>query len=161
MKTTLSILAGAACLFMACSSAMADRIGMPGNMPQSYMAECASCHTGYAPALLPAKSWQGIMSSLDKHYGSDASVDARSAAEISAWLQRNAASSRKFSEAPPDHRITNSEWFARKHKEVAKDVWLRPSVKSRSNCVACHLQATKGDFDDDSVTIPRNPLNQR
>jgi nitrate/TMAO reductase-like tetraheme cytochrome c subunit len=154
MNNSLSILIGSLCMALA-TSAMADRIGMPGSMPKSYVAECASCHTAYAPGLLPAKSWQGIMSSLEKHYGSDASIDAKSVADISAWLQSNATSSRKFSEAPPDHRITRSEWFARKHREVGKEVWLRPSVKSRSNCTACHLQAGKGDFDEDSVTIPR------
>jgi mono/diheme cytochrome c family protein len=155
MKTILSTFVGAVCLTLACSPAMADRIGMPGNMPKSYTAECASCHTAYAPGLLPAKSWQGIMTSLEKHYGSDASMDARSTAEIAAWLQSNAAGSRKFSEVPPDNRITSTDWFTRKHREVRKDVWLRPAVKSKSNCTACHQQAAKGDFDEDSVTIPR------
>lgn len=150
-----SRLAIGASLALASALAMADRIGMPGNMPPSFTAECASCHTAYAPGLLPAKSWQGVMNSLDKHYGTDASIDAKSVAEISAWLQKNAASSRKFSEAPPDNRITSSEWFTRKHREIKKEVWLRASVKSRSNCIACHQQASKGDFDDDNVKIPR------
>jgi nitrate/TMAO reductase-like tetraheme cytochrome c subunit len=107
------------------------------------------------PYRLRSKSWQGVMNSLDKHYGTDASIDAKSLAEISAWLQVNAASSRKFAEAPPDNRITGSDWFARKHGEIKKDVWLRASVKSKSNCIACHQQANKGDFDDDSVKIPK------
>jgi mono/diheme cytochrome c family protein len=136
-------------------SATADSIGIPAQVPKAYMAECASCHTSYAPGLLPAKSWQSIMGNLDKHYGSDASIDEKSVKEISAWLQSNAATSRKFTEAPPDNRITNSEWFKRKHREVKQEVWLRPSVKSRSNCMACHQQAAKGDFDEDNVRIPR------
>lgn len=151
----LSRLVAGLCVALVSAQAMADRIGMPGNMPKSYVTECASCHTSYAPGLLPAKSWSSVMNSLDKHFGTDASIDAKSVAEISAWLQSNAAGSRKFAAAPPDNRITSSPWFARKHREVGKDVWLRASVKSRSNCVACHQQAAKGDFDEDSVRIPR------
>ncbi|CAN5827042.1 hypothetical protein BH11PSE12_BH11PSE12_14350 [soil metagenome] len=134
---------------------MADNIGIPGAIPKSYMAECASCHMSYAPGLLPAKSWLSVMNSLDKHFGSDASIDAKSITEISAWLQTNAATSRKFAEAPPDNRITSSSWFNRKHREVNKDIWARASVKSRSNCIACHQQAAKGFFDEENVRIPR------
>lgn len=140
---------------LACTQSMADDVGMPGKMPKSFAAECASCHTLYAPGLLPAKSWLSVMGSLDKHFGTDASIDEKSVAEISAWLKDNAASSRKFAEAPRDNRISNSAWFARKHSELGKDVWLRPSIKSRSNCVACHQQASRGHFDEDSVRIPR------
>lgn len=154
MKKSFQLLAGL-CVALASAQAMADSVGMPGTMPKSYTAECASCHTPYAPGLLPAKSWRSVMNALDKHYGTDASIDAKSVAEISGWLQNHAAGSRKFAEAPPDNRITGSTWFARKHREVGKEVWLRASVKSRSNCVACHQQAARGDFDEDNVRIPR------
>jgi mono/diheme cytochrome c family protein len=154
-SSTLILVTAAVLSLLFARSATADSIGIPAHVPKSYVAECASCHTSYAPGLLPAKSWQNIMGSLDKHYGSDASIDEKSVQEISAWLQSNAATSRKLTEAPPDNRITNSEWFKRKHREVKQEIWLRPSVKSRSNCMACHQQAAKGDFDDDNVRIPR------
>ena len=155
MINNLSRLVAGLCVALASAQVIADSAGMPGSMPKSYAAECASCHTPYPPGLLPAKSWSSVMGSLDKHFGTDASIDAKSVAEISAWLQNNAASARKFAEAPPDNRITSSAWFVRKHREVGKDVWLRASVKSRANCAACHQQAAKGDFDEDNVRIPR------
>jgi mono/diheme cytochrome c family protein len=155
MRKNLSQFVAGLCVALASAQAMADRAGMPGSMPKSYVAECASCHTPYAPGLLPAKSWRSVMSSLDKHFGTDASMDAKSVAEISAWLQNNAANSRKFADAPPDNRITSSAWFARKHREVGKNVWLRASIKSRSNCAACHQQAANGNFEEDNVRIPR------
>ena len=40
-----------------------------------YKKECASCHFGYQPGLLPAQSWSYIMQNLEKHYGVDASID--------------------------------------------------------------------------------------
>lgn len=151
---TRLILAGS-CAALLSAPALADNVGMPGNMPKSYAAECASCHIPYAPGLLPAKSWRGIMLSLDKHYGTDASLDPKSVAEIAAWLDQYAAGSRKFAEPSPDNRISSSAWFARKHREIGKEVWLRASVKSRANCAACHRQAEKGNFDEDNVRIPK------
>lgn len=159
MKKNIFVAAPLCAMFLslglASTSVLADDIGLPGSMPKSYSSECSSCHTAYVPALLPAKSWSAIMTSLDKHYGSDASIDPKSVAEISAWLQRNAASSRKFSIPPPDNRITRSDWFTRQHNEIRKDVWQRASIKSRANCSACHQQAARGDFDEDNVRIPK------
>ena len=44
--------------------------------PAVYTQECGSCHLAFPPSLLPKASWQRVMSGLDKHYGSDASLDA-------------------------------------------------------------------------------------
>ena len=54
--------------------------------------ECGSCHVAFPPRLLPAASWRAVMSGLDKHFGSDASLDAASAREIGAFLEKNAGS---------------------------------------------------------------------
>ena len=66
------------------TAAQADsgNLAMPRDMPAAYTQECASCHTAYAPAVLPARSWQRIMSSLDRHYGTDASLDAATLRQI-------------------------------------------------------------------------------
>ncbi|NMM37000.1 MAG: cytochrome C [Glaciimonas sp.] len=153
-KITRLIITGS-CAALLSANALAESVGMPNTMPKSYTAECASCHIPYAPGLLPSKSWLGIMHSLDKHYGTDASIDAQSVTEISAWLDKYSSGSRKFSEVSPDYRISSSAWFARKHREVRKDVWLRTAIKSRANCSACHKQAAQGDFDEDNVRIPK------
>ncbi len=47
-----------------------------------WKAECRSCDTAYAPALLPAATRRQIMAGLDRHFGADASIDAAGAAEI-------------------------------------------------------------------------------
>ncbi|MEO8169946.1 MAG: cytochrome C [Oxalobacteraceae bacterium] len=153
-KITRLLITGS-CAALLSVNALADDVGMPGNMPKSYAAECASCHIPYAPGLLPSKSWHGVMNALEKHYGTDASIDQKSVVEISAWLDKYAASSRKFAEASPDNRITSSAWFARKHRKIEKDVWLRTAIKSRAHCAACHTQAAKGDFDEDNIRIPK------
>lgn len=127
---------------------------MPRDMPQAYVAECAACHTAYAPGLLPASSWQRIMTGLDRHYGTDASLDDATVRQLSTWLQANAGTSRRVSEAPPQDRITRSAWFARKHDEIPASVWKHAAIKSAANCGACHTGADRGDFDDDNIRLP-------
>jgi hypothetical protein len=126
----------------------------PRNVPPAYTQECAACHLAYPPGLLPARSWQRIMSGLDKHYGTDASLDAAAAQPISAWLIAYAGTHKRAGESPPDDRITRSIWFERKHRKVGAAVWKLASVKSPANCAACHGGAARGDFDDDNLTVP-------
>ena len=132
----------------------AAKMGMPSDIPKSYEAECASCHMAYPPGLLGQKNWQNIMSSLDKHFGTDASLDEKTQAELTIWLVKNAATKAKYASLAPDNRITKSAWFIRKHDEVRADVWKRTGVKSPANCSACHADAVKGIFNEDNVRIP-------
>jgi hypothetical protein len=134
--------------------ASASKMGMPADAPKSYEAECASCHMAYPPGLLGQKSWQNIMSGLDKHFGTDASLDPKTQTEITQWLMKNAATKEKYSALAPENRITKTSWFIRKHDEVRADVWKRTGVKSPANCSACHADAAKGDFNEDRVRIP-------
>jgi len=120
-----------------------------------YQQECTSCHGAYAPGLLPVESWQRLMNSLPRHFGTDASLDAASTKEISIWLAANAGTYKRVREAPPEDRITKSAWFVRKHDEVSAATWKRASVKSPANCNVCHAQADQGDFNEHGVRIPR------
>jgi nitrate/TMAO reductase-like tetraheme cytochrome c subunit len=120
----------------------------------AYKAECASCHIAYPPQLLPAESWRGLMAGLGRHFGTDASVDAKAGAEIGRFLEQNA--SRRV-QVPPiaASRISETVWFSREHRKVAAGSWSSPTVKSAANCSGCHTQAEKGDFSERSLHVPR------
>lgn len=122
-----------------------------------YQQECAACHLAFPPGMLPAGSWQHVMGTLDKHYGTDASLDETARREISGWLKANAGTYKRVSEEPPQDRITKSAWFLRKHRdgEVPAGVWKRAAVGSPSNCAACHTNAAKGNFNEHEVRIPK------
>jgi len=120
-----------------------------------YRQECAACHVAYPPGLLPAASWRRVMDNLPRHYGADASLDAATVKELSAWLAANAGTYKRVREQPPEDRITRSAWFVRKHGEVPARAWALPAVKSSANCIACHSQADQGDFNERSIHIPR------
>ena len=94
------------------------------------------------------------MSNLNKHFGTDASLDEKAQTEITQWLLKNAATKQKYSAFAPENRITKTFWFIGNHDEVRADIWKRAGVKSPANCSACHAEAAKGVFDEDNVQIP-------
>ena len=137
--------------------ARADSPGLRVPLLPKYEQECAACHIAYPPGLLPAVSWQRLMGSLERHFGTDASLDAASVQEIAQWLQQHAGTYKRVAEAPPENRITRSAWFLRKHRadEVPPELWRHAAVKSAANCAACHTQAAQGRFDEHDIRLPR------
>ena len=126
--------------------------------PAVWKTECGSCHMAYPAGLLPGAAWRQQLDTLRQHYGVNATLDATDMQVIRDYLLRASASNTlptpaSTADEPP--RITRTAWFIRKHDEVAPAVWRRASVKSASNCMACHRDAERGDFDDDRVRIPR------
>jgi mono/diheme cytochrome c family protein len=104
--------------------------------------------------MLPARSWQRLMTGLDRHYGSDASLDPATVQQLAGWLQQHAGTYKRVAEEPPQDRLTRSAWFQRKHREIDPAVWRLASVKSAANCAACHGGAEQGRFDDDGLRFP-------
>lgn len=120
-----------------------------------FQQECSTCHIAYAPGLLPAESWRNVMAGLDKHFGSDASLDAEDNKEITTFLVSNA--SNRWSAPTAPLRITETDWFKRKHDahEISPAAWKNPLVKGPANCAACHPLAERGDFNERDIRIPR------
>jgi hypothetical protein len=133
----------------------ADGNRLPGTIPPIAKQECASCHTLYPPAFLPVESWKRIMANLEKHYGTDASTDAKSNLVITQWLTQYGGTYKRISGTPPGDRITASPWFIKKHNGVSAGTWKNPKIKSASNCVACHTGANEGNYDDESIVLPK------
>lgn len=120
-----------------------------------WKSECASCHIAYPARLLPAESWRSLMGGLDKHFGTDASLDAATTAEILAFLEKNASRRKPEPAAKPVLRITETRWFINEHDEVPARTWKDPRVKSAANCAACHTQAESGSFSERQLRVPK------
>jgi nitrate/TMAO reductase-like tetraheme cytochrome c subunit len=128
---------------------------MPAKVNAKFVQECSGCHMAFPPGLLPAASWTRMMAGLEKHFDTDASLTPAEVTEITQFLVKNA--SNRWTAATAPLRITESVWFKTKHnsKEVDPSVWKRASIKSPANCMACHAGADKGDFDENSIKIPK------
>lgn len=147
-------------LLTACTTAYASG-GMEGGSERyaatnaKWRAECGACHVAFPARLLPAESWKTMMGGLDKHFGTDASVDAATSAEILAFLEKNASRRKLEHAAKPQLRITETRWFAGAHEEVPGRLWKDPRVKHASNCAACHTKADTGDFNEHNIRLPK------
>jgi hypothetical protein len=123
-------------LAFAAAPAAADKPRLPEH--PVYKAECGSCHVAYPPRLLSAASWRQLMAGLDKHFGSDASLDPALRAEIEGFLSDNAGR-----RGGRQLRITETRWFLKEHRNEI------PAGKNPANCIACHTRAEDGYYDDD------------
>jgi hypothetical protein len=120
--------------------------------------ECGACHLPFAPAMLPAKSWQSMMGDLKNHFGDDASLDAATADRITRYLVANAGDSagQRYSgkllagvtagNAPL--RITELPKWVREHRKVPDWEWKHKDVGTKANCLACHTDAARGYYDE-------------
>lgn len=82
------VLAAGGAMPAAQAEALYDDSFQPANA--TYKRECSSCHNLYSPKHLRALSWRKVMSHLDKHYGTDASVSDQDAKEITDYLVHHA-----------------------------------------------------------------------
>jgi len=133
----------AAVLLLAATAAMADEMErVPAVTHAATQKECGECHMAYQPALLPAASWTRVMDGLADHFGDKATLPEAVAADIRAYLTRNAGrgDGRLL-------RVSEQRWWLHEHDEVRADVWRRKEVGSKANCEACHRLAARGDYD--------------
>ncbi len=164
-----AVLVGAAILaLVALGSAWASRFPPSGliAMPvlKTYQSECSDCHEVYHPSLLPRASWARLMAHLDNHFGEDASLDPAMTARIAAYLKTYASeawdteAANRLRVVDPAHpaQITASPAWLRIHRRIDPAVFKSKQVRVRSNCQACHRDATSGRFDDQMIAIPRS-----
>ena len=141
-------------------SAVASDIRPVSN--QLYKQECGSCHMAYQAGLLPAASWQKMMSGLEDHFGENAELNAEDVKTILDYLQQEAADKSSFGRSAAfarnsgevNLRITEGRYFIRKHDEIPDRFIKHEKIGSWSNCIACHVSADKGVYDEHDVRIP-------
>ena len=125
-------------LMTACSGVLAaEDAWQPRENNPLWQSECGSCHMAFPPALLSGGDWKLLMQGLDKHFGVNASLDAKSRDQVTAFLERNAGSG--WSHSADSQRITETSWFIRKHQGSIRMV-IKGRIKSLVDCVACHKE---------------------
>jgi hypothetical protein len=77
------------------------------------------------------------MAGLDKHFGSDASLEPALGKEIGEFLAAHAGRQRGN-----ELRITETRWFRKEHRNEI------PAGKNPADCGACHAGAEKGIYED-------------
>lgn len=121
----------------------------------TWKAECATCHLAYPPQLLSSASWRKLLAGLDRHFGTDASLEPAALEEIGRFLDANAARGKRAARSDGALRITETAWFRHEHDKVPAQTWSRPDIRTASNCAACHAQAEQGDFSERNLKFRR------
>ena len=126
----------------------------PANDPL-YQKECASCHFGFQPELLPQESWKKLMRNLADHFGSDASLEETERVAIEKYLINNSRKkSFRVKEELVETQITKLPYFVKEHREVPTQYINQKEVGSLVNCSACHTKAINGDYSERNINIP-------
>ena len=159
-----AILIGGGALVLMLLGRMPPR-GIPLNaVNATYSRTCGTCHAPYHPSLLPAASWQAVLSELDNHFGVDNSkLPASTLVEIAGYLATHSSEAwdteagvrfRTASKAEPQ-RITATPAWQSIHAPVPESWFARKSVGSKRNCIACHRDAASGRFADSHISVPK------
>ena len=132
---------------------------------QLYIKECGSCHFPYQPGLLPSNAWNKMMTNLENHFNSDASLNEANLQTLTKYLNDNSAeknmqykrSNRIVSSLAknqiPDS-ISTTPYMIKKHEDIRKDLITQNEVKGLFNCIACHKTADKGIYGERDINIP-------
>lgn len=165
-RILFAITATAVILYAAPTTADEDDAasGVTPATAKQYTDECGACHFAYPPGLLPARSWEKLLSKLDDHFGENAELGADVRQALHAYLTSHAADkvrnrlsrriARSIGHATP-LRITETLFFKREHREVPERlVKGNPKVQSFSRCPVCHSRAAHGSFRENEINIP-------
>lgn len=118
-----------------------DQTGSPSY--RKWKAECSGCHVAFPPQMLSSENWQELMGKLDKHFGSNATIESKDRRLILDFLKRYGGSGPNYTAA--SLRISETPWYLREHRVISEEEWRRPDVKTRANCGACHGKKVLGD----------------
>ena len=132
---------------------------------QLYIKECGSCHFPYQAGLLPSNAWNKMMTNLENHFNSDASLNEADLQTLTKYLNDNSAeknmqykrSNRIVSSLAknqiPDS-ISTTPYMIKKHEDIRKDLITQNEVKGLFNCIACHKTADIGIYGERDINIP-------
>lgn len=126
---------------------------------------CGECHLAYYPTLLPARSWEKLIMDQSEHFGEDLGLDEATLNEVRKFMVTNAAENHLTESAwkvshltPPDEtpvQVTETVYWKEKHMDIPKHYWKHEKIIGKGNCVACHLDATQGTFEDAAMKLPK------
>ncbi len=143
--------------------ALVPVVGWAATAPQAdeaalYREECGSCHLAFPAGFLTAAEWQRVLDRLDRHYGSDASLEETKRQTLLAYVRRTASNGAEElpgarNPAEPLPRLTHKPWFIHEHRKVAA-FQQHPEVRTLVNCAACHTRAAEGSFREREIVLP-------
>ena len=119
---------------------------------QQYNEICGSCHFPYQPGLLPAVSWEEIMSDTGNHFGKELKLSYvelntmtrylldNSAGHVNDEISNNILQTLKYE--PVVIRITKTPYIVNMHSQLDD----KEKMKELRQCDSCHQGAAQGKY---------------
>ncbi len=127
---------------------------------EQYNMLCGSCHFPYQAGLMPAISWEKMMSNLDDHFGQPVKMTDIEIRTMRRYLLDNSAGHvndeisnkilQSFNYNSVSLRITKTPFFIDKHNPDHNKV----NRNNMGECDSCHQDAQHGDYNNDRNIIP-------
>lgn len=141
---------------------LAETAAKASTQRDPWFKECSGCHLAYAPALLPARSWDRTIDEQDRHFGEDLGLSpamaqrllaqARSA-PVPSWHAWKLAASVPPTESPLE--ISATPHFRAAHADLPDSAFRAPVSAGKHQCEACHLDAASGIFHPRMIRMPK------
>jgi mono/diheme cytochrome c family protein len=106
---------------------------------QLYLENCAGCHVGLPPAVLPSQTWAGLLQE-PQHYGATIKPLVEPQLKI-AWKYVSTYSRPIDKNEPVPYQVRKSRYFKALHPKV--NFTTPPSVNS---CITCHPAAAQFNY---------------
>lgn len=103
-----------------------------------YLQNCATCHVGLPPAILPTESWRQLLQD-NQHYGASLAINRLDRQIIWQYVRKFSRPHAEDEEVP--YRIYQSRYFKALHPKVKL-----PTKAGLTSCVSCHPGAGQYDF---------------
>ncbi len=104
-----------------------------------YLENCATCHIGVPPAVLPTQTWLGLLQDSE-HYGVEIKPLIDPPRRL-VWNYLQTFSRQVPADAKVPYRVSESQYFKVLHPKVEL-----PRKLSLSSCVTCHPGANQFNF---------------
>jgi hypothetical protein len=117
-----------------------DNLWQPVQTNITWQTECGACHMAFPPGMLVVDDWLDLLTRMDKHFGTDATLEPKAKEEIAEYFKQHGARSPMFGSRDEVPRITTSDHFIGKHRSALR-LLQKGQIKSLADCAACHKEA--------------------
>lgn len=105
-----------------------------------YLENCASCHVGLPPEILPSETWRRLLLEPEQHYGQQLKPIIGPSLRLM-WDYLQTYSRPEEPKRPTPYRISESRYFKALHPRVKLPQPLNPG-----SCVTCHPGASQYNY---------------
>jgi cytochrome b len=133
--------------------------------------QCSECHNLFSPTFLTTKMWNIVLEDKKEHFRKDLTQDVPDFEAIKEYILNNTAKtsnteiSRGIIESTKNkniYRISRTRYWKNIHKQIPRDTYKHPYIKSKSNCQACHNNFGKTNYiNDEDITLENFSISEK